>query len=473
MGRLLSERCRFLIETLDLPAASGVSDAQWEPFQLALLSDNAPFRIEVKSRQIAWSFTVAAEAIASAILDNESTVFVSISQDEAKEKVRYAKRVYQNLDIGGLPNVVKDNELGLEFDNGTRILSLPSKPPRGKARMNVVLDEFAHVPRDKEIYTAAIPIITRGGRLRIGSSPLGASGMFWEIVTQSLAPYPGYERVYTPWWAVRGFTTGQTSVAEDMDTAQAINLTGNDRIKAIYGLMPHDDFEQEYCCMFNDETVAWITWDFIRRAQRDDLLHWKATTVDQAIGYLPDIKRAIARGEVEPVLVGGVDIGRKRHLTEVVLIGKATGNPIRLTVSLDNVRYDDQEYVLRQICNTLPVSALLIDQNGIGNELAERLGYDTCAEGVTFTNATKELWAVEARLQFERGNIFIPCDRDLAYQIHSIKRKVSAAKNLIFDTEANETHHADMFWATALALWASRNYEGQAQWDSGPSWQRR
>lgn len=49
------------------------------------------FMIAVKSRQIAFSWIMAAEAIANAILRREDTVFVSINQDEASEKIVYAK----------------------------------------------------------------------------------------------------------------------------------------------------------------------------------------------------------------------------------------------------------------------------------------------------------------------------------------------------------------------------------------------
>ena len=51
----------------------------------------------------------------------------------------------------------------------------------------------------------------------------------------------------------------------------------------------------------------------------------------------------------------------------------------------------------------------------------------------------------------------IPVDRDLAYQIHSIKKLVTASKNLVFDTDTNEKHHADKFWAWALALAAAKS----------------
>ena len=74
-----------------------------------------------------------------------------------------------------------------------------------------------------------------------------------------------------------------------------------------------------------------------------------------------------------------------------------------------------------------------------------------------FTNPTKELWAVEARIQAERGAVPIPLDRDIAYQIHSIKKIITAAKHNVFDTERNEKHHADKFWAWALAIWAGRS----------------
>ena len=46
----LSERAAFMVDCLDLPAATGVDDAQWERFQLDYLADDGPFRVEIKSR---------------------------------------------------------------------------------------------------------------------------------------------------------------------------------------------------------------------------------------------------------------------------------------------------------------------------------------------------------------------------------------------------------------------------------------
>jgi phage FluMu gp28-like protein len=60
------------------------------------------------------------------------------------------------------------------------------------------------------------------------------------------------------------------------------------------------------------------------------------------------------------------------------------------------------------------------------------------------------------KMLFQKRLIPIPKDRDLAYQIHSIKKTVTASRNLVFDTEKNEKHHADKFWALALAVSAAR-----------------
>ena len=137
----LSERTFLLMNALDLQAASGVEGARWEHFQIAHLSDNSTFRIEDKSRQIAWSFLTAAEAMAEAILYNQDSVFVSINLEEAKEKIRYASSVYENLTILDKPKLVRQSTFNLELATGARLTSLPARAPRGRARANVYLDE--------------------------------------------------------------------------------------------------------------------------------------------------------------------------------------------------------------------------------------------------------------------------------------------------------------------------------------------
>lgn len=469
-----TDRLVFLIEYMDLAEATGDAKAKWEEYQLQFLNNRGILTSDNKSRQVGWSFTAAAEAVAEAVLVPRSTIlFVSVTQVEANEKIRYSNYCIDALDRDVRPAKLIDNRTEIELTNGSRIISHPCRPPRGKARARVYLDEIAHYPRDEEIYTAAVPIITRGGVIRMGSSPLGASGKFWEIHSQALQPYPGYIRTDIPWWSVAHLCKDVALAREDapkLPTIERVNEFGTDRLVHIFENMPLEDFQQEYECDWTDESVAWITWPEIKRNQVEaslDLLKYEQAfvlqdDVDAAFLAIENLAHAIKNDEVEPVLVGGMDIGRKKNLSEIVVLGKdLTGAfgvyPYRLGISLDRTDFEDQRVVVRKLLDVLPVERFLVDRMGLGMNLAENLEeeYPTIVEGVDFTGQSKEEMAVEVKIRFQKGQSPIPMDRDLAYQIHSIKRMVTASKRLVFDTEKNEKHHADKFWALALAHTAS------------------
>jgi phage FluMu gp28-like protein len=462
-----TERAAFLVDFLDLPEAAQVEDAKWEHFQLAHLQDDNRLRIENKSRQIAWSFTTAAEAVADGILTGRGTLFQSINLQEAQEKIRYARNVIYALAADVRPTLLTENKQALEFDNGARLISIPGNPQRGKAQMNIVFDEWAHIMRDREVYTAALPIISKGdGRVRGGSSPLGASGIFWEIFKEELRPYPGFSRKETPWWEVQAFCTNvreAVRVAGAYSVEQMVDLFGKESVRLIYGNMLLEDFMQEYCCLFVDETTAWITWEEIRAAQDAELVCELSVSrdskVDEAMAAVDRVVEHVRRHRVEQVLVAGVDIGRTRNTTELFILGISTLNsfPLRAAVTLDNCDFDSQEAVLRYALSVLPIVRMYIDQNGIGMQLAENVhkAFSAKAEGYQFSNANKQLLATEAKMLFQQGRTAIPADRQIAYQIHSIKKLVTPSKHNVYDTDRNEKHHADKFWALALGLMAA------------------
>lgn len=467
---LRTAKAQFAVEFVDLPSAALVEDAHWEAFQIAFLNNSTRFGLDVKARQIAWSFTAALDAVVDGILNPDTPhVFVSINLDEAKEKIRYAKAIIESIDGPARPVLARSGLMEIELGNRSRLISSPCIPPRGKPRARIYLDEMAHYREgvDREIYTAALPATVKGdGYIRIGSSPLGASGLFWEMATESTRKWPGFEgqRRFIPWWLVGALCRDvklAKVVAVGMPTEDRVRAFGTPPLLDIFENMFLEDFQQEYECAWIDETTAWISWEIIKRNQQEDLVWFAAKGVDEALVIIPEVLGAISQGIIEPVLVGGVDVGRQKHLTEMMLLGRGTTSqlPVRLAVSLDRVEYDDQERVFREILTRLPVSQCLIDQNGIGGQLAENLERTGRAQGVDFTNASKELWAVQARIEAERGNTPLPMDREMAYQIHSIKRKLTAAKNNVFDTERNLKHHADKFWAWALALWAGTGGE--------------
>lgn len=376
-----TDRAQFLVDNLNLPKASGIDDAVWEGFQLEHLNDDSVFGIRNKSRQIANSFLFAAEAVAEALLDKRDSIFSSINQEEAKEKIRYARSVYENLEIGGLPKIVIDNQLELEFDNGARLTSYPARPVRGRPKANWYADEFAHVQHDREIYKGSTAIITKGGRIRMGSSPMGASGVFYEIFTK-VEDYPGYSRKQTPWWEVQAFCKNvklARLLAPKMTTSQRVEMFGKDRIKAIFINTPEEDFNQEFECLFVDEATAWITWDEIKFAQSlGENLHCIIATgkkgdLSRLFEAINELKRLIQEQKVENVLALGMDIGRTKHASEIILVGCSIGGtfPVRLILTMENVEFNDQLNVLMKVMELLPIKKGLIDQTGIGRNLAE------------------------------------------------------------------------------------------------------
>lgn len=479
--RTQTSKADFL-EFIDLPAASGIEGARWEPFQVQFLNNQTRWGIDVKSRQIAWSFTAALDAVIDGVLHPDTVhVFVSINQDEAREKIRYARAIIEAMDLPVRPALVRDSMTEMEFGNGSRLISHPCRPPRGKPRARIYLDEMAHYPEglDREVYRAALPATTKGsGYIRLGSSPLGARGLFWEIVTESLRRYPGYDgqRRYIPWWCVGALCKDvrtASAQAPGMPTAERVHAHGTPALVDIFENMFLEDFEQEYECAWVDEATAWISWELIQANQAADHLWWHAKSTAEALALVPEILAAIRARRCEGALAGGIDVGRKRDCTEMMAVGKGTTEalPLRFGVTLDRVPYDEQQACFQALITQLPFTQVYVDQNGIGAQLAENLKRLTGgrAQGVDFTNASKEVWAVGARIAFERRHAPIPLDRDLAYQIHSIKRTITAAKHNVFDTEGNEKHHADKFWALALGYeaaavtssrWQGRSYQG-------------
>lgn len=460
MGRG-SLRREFLVDNLNLPLASGVEDAEWEDFQLDLIEDDSPLRIDSKSRQIAWSFILAADFLADALLFGTDGIFVSINLDEAAEKIRYARSVYMSLELDGLPKLSKNNSLNLEFSNGARLSSLPAKPPRGRARSNVGLDEFAHSPRDREILKGAIPIISKGGRLRVGSSPLGNRGSFWDIVTETTQKYPGYVRHKIPWWEIRAFCKDvgiAKKEAQFLDTEERVARFGKPRLLLIFQNTIREDFQQEYECDFGAGDESWIDYEELLSVSDPELLWARGFSVGKNLEgvyqALEKLSKLVELGKVSKNLYLGYDVGRRRDLTEIVILEKTKKVTIlRGLFSLSKVSFPEQEKFLHKAWVDLSIRGGKIDETGIGMQLAEngKAKLRGCT-GETFTNAKKAEWARSLKIAIQEKKILLPVDRTIHRQFTSLKRKVSDSGNFVFDVDSNESHHADIFWASGLSL---------------------
>ncbi len=96
--------------------------------------------------------------------------------------------------IDNPPKLVEDNRLSMELDNGSRIISLPSKEGtvRGYSGATLIIeDEASRV--DDELYRAMRPMLAvSNGRLILMSTPFGKRGHFYQEWISSF----GWERIH-------------------------------------------------------------------------------------------------------------------------------------------------------------------------------------------------------------------------------------------------------------------------------------
>jgi len=460
-GRAQSAICKFLVENLlDLEGATGDEQATWEDFQLDYLNlcrkgKQPPLAI-TKTRQCGFSFLLAAEAIARAVLVPGSlTNIVSINKDEAEEKIRYARQINECLhpDV----RVAKwstDNRGELETTTGSRIRSHACTPPRGRPGANHRLDEVAHYQKPQLIYNAAVPGITRKGSIVCGSSPWVLGGFHYELMEEP-AKYPDYVRMWVPWWHVRGMCTDIATAREaapGMQTQERVERFGSERLMFLYRNMPLESFQVEFELAYADDNLSWLKWEEIVGCTGDGEMNYVvANSYDEALQALPKLLARQASGPV----YAGYDVARKSDLAVLTLLELVGGVFVCFAILiLPQTRFADQEALLKDVTPIIRMGC--IDETGMGMQLAENLhSHSIKWRGLTMTAPSKAELATAMRQQFQSQAVVIPPDRDLQRDLHSVRRIVTAANNIVFSGDRDdELGHADRFWSLSLAMHA-------------------
>jgi phage FluMu gp28-like protein len=428
-----------------------------QTYQLAFIFNTSRFRWITKSRQVGISFMFALECLARCHLrNNHTSVIISYNQDDSKEKILIARQIHEGLPLAYQKRIKHDSKTELAFESNSaqkgesRILSAPSKAPRGKSA-DVYLDEFAHYGNDREVYTGSTALILHNrGQLTGASTPLGRRGLFWEIATEEVRKYPRYTRQLVPWWLSSFFCIDVETASKfawRMDTETRVYRFGTGDLIAQYEALPIDDFRQEFEIEYIDSNYSYFPYELILPCT--DSNH---ETFDE-YGKVP---APIGR------IVAGFDVGRMRDRSELAVFEEVDGRFIaRLFRSFKDVPFATQEAELRELLDTLPIARLSIDKNGIGMHLTENLIADyPVVQGESFSSDDKERWATNMKILFQKQKIVLPADRNLVADTHSIKRKVLPSGRVSFDAEKIRSGHADRFWAVAMACQKERNVGG-------------
>jgi phage FluMu gp28-like protein len=297
-------------------------------------------------------------------------------------------------------------------------MGLPANPDgvRGLTG-DVVLEEAAFFKDGYKVYQAIFPSITRNKdyKLIAISTPRAKNDVFAHIWQMS---------ENNPLW-FRQKLTIYDAVKYGLDVD----------IESLRKAIPSEDiWKQEYLCEFMDENYVLLPYETIHSCQLDGVL-------------VKDIR------EIQGDIYLGVDIARRGNLTVIAVIEKS-GELfyLRKLEILKNMPFREQFQVIDHY--TAFARRVAIDETGLGMQLAEELQRkwgEIKVQRVYFTAKVKEELASRMQAAFQDRRIFIPVDRDLVEDLHSVEKTITPAGNVKIEG-STEDSHADRFWAIALAL---------------------
>jgi phage FluMu gp28-like protein len=457
----------------------------FDPWQEIFLKDKSQFIILLKGRQEGFSFVIAAKKfieLQDLAVKNMTVQFVSYNLQDAMDKIRYINIMAHSMPEKYRKKIKFETKTSIEFyDKGgkttSRLISIACRPPRGKPG-DIVLDECAIYGsrKSKEIYTAALPSITRGGTITIGSTPLGKVGIFYEIYTDR-GNFKNYHRYTVPWWQssalCEDIITARKAGVKDMETEDRVRIFGTTTLKNELAANDIQSFQQEYECVFIDSAESFIPLELIydntpgrRKGERDAPL-WEGEGEDpdadievrvfKTADDLLAAYSALGRAAIDKYgrLYMGYDVARRRDAAVIFVIGHLP-NGKKLSVAEIEMRNEKFEFQLdqfRKIMRSLPVVRACIDQTGQGEPLYERLReeFKSKVEGVIFNLESKSILALGVKTGLENYEFLLQNDSKFHRQIHNIKRIAVSGRNFRYDSERDADGHSDSFWAWALA----------------------
>ncbi len=201
------------------------------------------------TRQWGKSTITAAKAVHQAYtVDGSLTLVVSPSGRQSGEFVRKAEGFAQRLGIR--PKGDGENEISLEFPNGSRIIGLPGNETtiRGFSAVALLLVDEASRVRD-DLYRAIRPMLAVSqGALWLMSTPFGKRGFFWQAWQKG---GPEWVRVRVP--------------ANECPRISRAFLE-NERNE-----IGDHSFRQEYLCEFVDSVSGLFDRDLVEGAFTDEV----------------------------------------------------------------------------------------------------------------------------------------------------------------------------------------------------------
>lgn len=413
------------------------------PYQRKWFLDQSRFKAGMFARQTGKTFTTTLEIsddCFAAAVEGRRTKWVILSRGErqAKEAMNEGIKLHckayglafeaLEFDWQGEESLHRALEVTLPY--GSSIMALPANPDTARGfSANVFLDEFAIHKDSKAIWGALFPVISKGWKLRVTSTPNGKGNKFYEIMT-------GGDKVWS-------------RHVNDIYKAVADGLPRNiEELRA--GLGDEDLWQQEFELKWLDEASAWLSYDLINSCE--------------------DEKAGIPENYQGGVCFVGRDIGRRNDL-HVIYVWEQIGDVLweRERVEQKRATFADMDEEFDRVMTTYNVARACIDQTGMGEKPVEdAIGrYGSRVEGVLFTGPNKLVMATEGKQAFEDRRVRIAQgDEKLRADLHKLRKVTSPTGAPRFVADRDDDH-ADRTWAAFLGIHAAGG--GQMEYGYTPA----
>jgi len=400
-------------------------------YQARLLRDKSK-RIVVKwSRQAGKTTVIALRAIWFAVTHPKTlTLIVAPS---LRQSMIMSDRVHDHL--ASLPKhvfkrlVAKLQRTVITFTNGSRIIALPNSPQllRGYTSHQVICDEAAFFQDDELVfYNVLYPMLaTTDGTLIASSTPWNTDSVFYRFCQSS-----EFSKHFITW----------------RDVVKA-GLVKEEFIREMQEQLPLEQFQREFEAQFVEDADAWLPQSLIVSCVDAELEPYEFQDAPTGSFYI------------------GVDFGKHQDYSVVVVCEKVEETLRIVHVHRFPLKTEYASvigYVKSLVDRWKSVRTVYADVTGVGEYIVEdmkRAGI-TNTTGVTFTVSTKEEMATILREKMRQKQFKIPYtpkrtmrDIDLPSELNVERFELAKTGHIRFSHPQGT--HDDVFWATALAVYAA------------------
>lgn len=461
------------------PTIDDLASEIWLPYQLEWINDTSEVAIVEKARRVGLDYCESFRCVRERISGDRVLDYWYSSADESAayefaEYVRAWLKLYDKVSEEVTTTGIDDGREWLKMTftlpmiNGRRprITVMTSNPKRFRSKGgDVCLSELAFHQDADEMWKAAAPTATWGGRIRILSTHNGHGSKFNSLINQARkhadpelygAPKPTDLKASVH--RIDIYDAVNDGLVEQINRVTGRELSRDEFIAEMRSLCSTQEvWEEEFECNPSKEGGSYFPHALLRPCVTDRA----AKPTDDLDTFIADIK---LRSKGCSKLSAGSDIGRRKDRFVIWVWGRNGTKRICLgMLVLQNKPFDVMEHAINTLMNTsfngMRITRICIDETGLGMQIAERMvkKHRSRCEAVSMTNAVKEDMFTRTRAAFEEITVEIPDDDDTLRDFGSIRKEITVAGNIRYSAASNEQGHADRATAGALGLVADES----------------